>query len=138
MQYSWHNKTILVAEDDPINFKYLHLLLEKRTGCTILWAKDGIEARDKILQDCTIDLVLLDLQLPELTGMEVLREVRKSNRHLPILMQTANSWNNEEEDCVECGADAFFSKPLKTDLLFAKMDECLKTYSRLKKMKQPV
>lgn len=136
MQYNWHNRTILVAEDDPINFKYLQLLLEKRTGCSISWAKDGNEACNKILQDCTIDLVLLDLQLPELTGMEVLTKVRKSKTNLPILMQTANSWNNEEEDCLNYGADGFFSKPLKIDELFIKMDSCMEKYAEIRRNKE--
>lgn len=136
MQYNWKNKSILVAEDDPINFKYLQLLLQKKTGATIVWAKDGQEAYEKIINHDGIDMVLLDLQLPELNGIEVLREVKKIVPELPIIMQTANSWNNEEEDCLDCGANGFFSKPLKIDLLFLKMEECMEQYAEYRRTKE--
>ncbi|HBH48695.1 MAG TPA: two-component system response regulator, partial [Bacteroidales bacterium] len=86
MQYNWHNKSVLVAEDDPINFKYLQLLLEKRTGVNIVWAKDGLEAYEKIINHIGIDLVLLDLQLPELNGIDVLTQAKAAVPKLPIIM----------------------------------------------------
>jgi CheY-like chemotaxis protein len=135
MQYNWHNKSVLVAEDDPINFKYLQLLLEKRTGVNIVWAKDGLEAYEKIINHIGIDLVLLDLQLPELNGIDVLTQAKAAVPKLPIIMQTANSWNNEEELCLEAGADGFFPKPLKIDELFAQMDECMNNYIKYKKLR---
>jgi CheY-like chemotaxis protein len=133
MQYNWHNKSVLVAEDDPIIFKYLKLLLEKRTGVNVVWAKDGQEAFEKIINHFGIDLVLLDLQLPELNGIDVLKQAKAIIPDLPIIMQTANSWNNEEENCLDAGADGFFPKPFKIDDLFEKMDMCMKEFSRLKK-----
>lgn len=136
MEYNWTTKSILVVEDDPINFKYLQLLLQKRTGANIVWAKDGIEAYEKIINHDGIDLVLLDLQLPELNGIDVLKQVKKVVPDLPILMQTANSWNNEEEDCLDNGADGFFSKPLNIDKLFIRMDECMKKYAEFRKAKE--
>lgn len=136
MQYNWQSKSILVAEDDPINFKYLQLLLQKRTGATVVWAKDGQEAYEKIINHDGIDIVLLDLQLPELNGLEVLSEVRKVVPELPIIMQTANSWNNEEEDCLASGANGFFSKPLKIDVLFQKMEECMEQYAEYRRTKE--
>ena len=133
MQFNWHNKSVLVAEDDPINFKYLQLLIEKRTGANVVWAKDGQEAYEKIINHAGIDLVLLDLQLPELNGIDVLQQAKKVIADLPIIMQTANSWDNEEEKCLELGANGFFSKPLLIDELFAKMNECMCEYAKIKK-----
>jgi two-component system, cell cycle response regulator DivK len=138
MQFNWHNKSVLVVEDDPINFKYLQLILEKRTGINVIWAKDGQEAYEKIINHTGIDLVLLDLQLPELNGIDVLRLAKAVVPELPIIMQTANSWNNEEENCIECGADAFFAKPINMNNLFDKMDECMKEYSPIKNKKDQV
>lgn len=136
MEYNWQEKSILVVEDDPINFKYLQLLLEKRAGAHIVWAKDGQEAYEKIINHDGIDIVLLDLQLPELNGIDVLKQVKKVIPDLPILMQTANSWNNEEEDCLKYGADGFFSKPLKIDDLFVKMDDCMEKYEAIRRNKE--
>ncbi len=135
MQFNWHNKTVLVAEDDPINFRYLQLLLEKRTGISIIWAKDGVEAYEKMVNHFGIDIVLLDLQLPELNGLEVLKHARAYCSDIPVIMQTANSWNNEQEISLELGANAFFVKPLNIDALFECMDQCLREYAEKKRLK---
>lgn len=134
--YNWTNHTVLIAEDDPMNYKYLSLILEKRTGIKIVWAKDGREAYEKIINLSAIDVVLLDLQLPELNGMDVLIQVKKAIPKLPIIMQTANSLNNEEAECFAAGCDAFFTKPLFVDKLFEFMDFCIKEYSIYKYEKQ--
>ncbi len=125
MQYNWSKYVILVAEDDPINFRYLQLLLEKRTGVKILWAKNGLEAHSYIKKQSCIDLVLLDLQLPDLNGFEVLTFSKKCRTDLPVIMQTANTWNNEDEKCIAAGCDGFFTKPLDVDKLFKRIDKCL-------------
>jgi two-component system, cell cycle response regulator DivK len=127
MKYDWNKYTILVAEDDPINFKYLQLLLEKRTNAQIVWAKTGVEAYEKIINFSAIDLVLLDLQLPELNGLDVLIQSKKVKPEMPVIMQTANTWNNEDDLCVEAGCDGFFAKPLNIDLLFEHIDNCLRS-----------
>jgi len=132
MTYNWTNNTILVAEDDPINFKYLQLLLEKKTKCNILWAKNGRQAYNKIVNNTEIDMVLLDLQLPEMNGLKVLTEVRIVNHQIPIIMQTANSWNNEEEECILAGCNGFYTKPLNIDALFKHMNDCIKKYTAIK------
>lgn len=136
MTYDWKNYTILVAEDDPINYKYIHLLLEKRTGAQIVWAKDGLEAYEKIINFSAIDLVLLDLQLPELNGIDVLIHSKKIKPEMPVIMQTANTWNNEDEICIKAGCDGFFSKPLNIDKLFEHIDKCLKGIEERKLARQ--
>lgn len=128
MQYKWYNKNVLVAEDDPINFKYLQLIIQKRTGASIIWAKNGREAYEKIINLSCIDIVLLDLQLPELNGLDVLEQAKAVVPKLPIIMQTANSWNNEKELSLTAGADAFFTKPLNIEDLLAFMDVKIKDY----------
>lgn len=130
MDYTWENHTTLIAEDDPLNYKYMELLLTRRTGINIVWAKDGREATRIIRENKDIDIVLLDLQLPEIDGLQALEIIREQNPHLPVIIQTANSWNNEEEVCLEAGSNGFFNKPLNMDKLLLKMDECFKIYSR--------
>jgi two-component system cell cycle response regulator DivK len=138
MQYDWSKYTVLIAEDDPINFRYLQLLLEKRTGIQIVWAKNGREAYEKVINHSHIDLVLLDLQLPELNGIDVLQQTKKLYPDLPVLMQTANSWNNEEEDCFRAGCDGFYAKPLNIEILFAHMDNFLKIQAEKRLINQTV
>lgn len=128
MDYNWNNFTTLIAEDDPLNYRYIELLLSRRTGINILWAKDGLEASRILTDENEIDIVLLDLQLPEIDGLQTLEYIRHINPELPVIIQTANSWNNEEETCQEAGSNGFFNKPLNMDELLARMDECLKIY----------
>lgn len=136
MLYDWRKYTILVAEDDPINYKYIQLLLEKRTGVSVVRAKDGIEAYEKIINFSGIDLVLLDLQLPELNGLDVLIQSKKVKPGMPVIMQTANTWNNEDDICKEAGCDGFFSKPLHIESLFEHIDNHLKAIEEKKMAKQ--
>jgi|GEM_PF-1714075 len=136
MDYSWKNFTTLVAEDDPLNYRYIELLLTRRTDINIVWAKNGKEAYNIVMSNKNIDIVLLDLQLPELDGYNTLQLIKKHNPYLPVIIQTANAWNNEEERCSNAGCDGFFSKPLNMDELLLKMDKCLKIYSSVR-TKQP-
>lgn len=128
MTYNWSKHTVLVAEDDPINFKFLSLLLEKRTGIKVVWAKDGREAYEKIINYSAIDVVLLDYQLPELNGLDVLIQVKRAFPEIPVIMQTANSWGNEEKLCKQAGCDGFFSKPFDIERLFEFMNSCIEKY----------
>ncbi len=132
MDYSWKNFTTLVAEDDPLNYRYIELLLSRRTGVNIIWAKDGREALNICRKQKDIDIVLLDLQLPELDGFKTLQMIKMHNPYLPVIIQTANSWNNEEENCSKAGCDGFFNKPLNIDELLLKMDACLKAYTSIR------
>jgi CheY-like chemotaxis protein len=137
MEYTWKNYTVLVAEDDPLNFRYVELLLSRRTGINIIWAKNGREAVNICKANDAIDIVLLDLQLPELDGLHSLKHIKDKNPYLPVIIQTANSWNNEEETCTQAGCDAFFNKPLDMDMLLNTMHNCLNKYStnRIDKIK---
>ncbi len=132
MEYTWNNYTVLVAEDDPLNYRYIELLLSRRTGIKIVWAKDGRQAVRICEKENDIDIVLLDLQLPEIDGLTTLGIIKKYNPYMPVIIQTANSWNNEEETCYQAGSDGFFNKPLNMDNLLLRMDQCLKVYSSLK------
>lgn len=124
MNYDWSALKVLVVEDDPLNFKYIQMMLTKRTQIQIEWAKDGLEAVEKGKAD-DLNLVLMDLQLPELDGLNAMIQVKAHNKKLPVIMQTANSWNDEKELCLAAGADGFFEKPLQVDLLLKHMANCM-------------
>ena len=129
MEYSWKNYTVLVAEDDPLNFRYIELLLSRRTGINIIWAKDGEEAVRIFNDNDGIDIVLLDLQLPHLDGIQSLKYIKEKDPYLPVIIQTANSWNSEEENCTKAGCDGFFNKPLDMDQVLGAMNQCLRDYT---------
>lgn len=132
MKYNWTKHTVLIAEDDPMNYKYLSLLLQKHTNIKIIWVKDGKEAYEKIINNSAIDIVLLDYQLPEINGLDVLIQVKRAFPEIPIIMQTANIWNGDEKKCREAGCDGYFSKPYDIDQLFEFMDKCIVRYHNYK------
>ena len=125
MLTNWSNKTILIAEDDEINYKYLSLLLSRKTGINILWAINGQIAIDFCRQYEHIDIVLMDLQLPVVDGLEAIREIKAFRSGLPIIVHTANAYGDECEKCFKAGCDEYITKPASFDQLLYKIDNLL-------------
>ncbi len=111
---------ILLAEDNVVNQRLASRLLEKR-GHVVLVANNGQEALD-MLQAESFDLVLMDVQMPELDGLEATREIRKreekTGAHISIVAMTAHAMDGDRERCIEAGMDDYVSKPVKPDVLF--------------------
>jgi len=119
MLTDWSNKTILIAEDDEISYKYLNLILTRKTRVNVLWAINGQLAIDFCRQYKHIDLVLMDLQLPIVDGMEAIRQIQAFQPHLPIVVHTAHAHRDECEKCYEAGCDEYVTKPANfQDLLY--------------------
>jgi len=74
-----------------------------------------------------IDIVLMDIQLPEINGYEATKLIKSSKPNLPIIIQTANSLNKDLDKCVEAGCDGYVTKPIDLSILFDKINNCLKT-----------
>ncbi|MEA2165846.1 MAG: hypothetical protein QOK37_3973 [Thermoanaerobaculia bacterium] len=106
---------ILVAEDNLINQRVVTRFLE-RDGHTSVIACNGREAVDAF-QRHSFDIILMDVQMPEMDGLTATREIRKLERHLcvhtPIIALTAHSIEGDRERCIEAGMDGFVSKPIK-------------------------
>ncbi|HXT72621.1 MAG TPA: response regulator [Candidatus Angelobacter sp.] len=115
---------ILLAEDNAVNRQLARLLLEKR-GYTVIIAKNGIEALAAVERE-EIDMVLMDVQMPEMDGLEAIRAIRSnekiSKRHLPIISLTAHVMKGDREKCIEAGADDYIPKPIQPANLFAAME----------------
>jgi len=119
--------SILVAEDDEFNARFLVRLLERR-GCAVEVAVDGREAIAKALDPARpFDLMLLDVHMPEVDGFGVVRAIRgaeaeRGGRRLPIAALTARSRRGDRELCLAAGMDDYLTKPVRTDRLFAAVD----------------
>jgi two-component system, sensor histidine kinase and response regulator len=116
---------ILLAEDNPINQKLAVRLLEKQ-GHNVVVAGNGREAIDQLFgarPAGPFDLVLMDVQMPEMDGLEATAAIRqheaKNGGHIPIVAMTAHAMKGDEDRCLTCGMDAYVPKPVKPDALFA-------------------
>lgn len=112
---NWNNKTILIAEDEDSNFRYLEMVL-KKTQVTILWAKDGLEAIELSKQHIP-DLILMDIKMPNMDGLEATRKIKKIHPEIPIIAQTAFAMENDERLSLEAGCNSYLSKPIKANKL---------------------
>jgi len=113
-------QTILIVEDEEINYLYLDTLLKDmlKINCIILHAKNGKEAIAICKSNVTIDLILMDLKMPVMNGYEATKEIKKLYPNLSIIAQTAYSTKEEQEKAILAGCDAFISKPITKDSLF--------------------
>jgi CheY-like chemotaxis protein len=114
--FDWKNKTILVAEDEIRNYQYLYEVL-KLTNATILHAKNGKEAIELCKENNKIDLVLMDIKMPEMNGYLATREIKKFRQDLPVIAQTAYAMQEEVTLCKEAGCDEYISKPIDSHKL---------------------
>jgi two-component system cell cycle response regulator DivK len=114
----WSNKTILIAEDEDSNYLYLEAVLQK-TGASLLWARSGEEAIDACRQNSTIDLILMDLQMPNINGYEARLQIKEIFPKVPQIAQTAFAMADDEKRAMDAGFDAYISKPIRKGNLLA-------------------
>ncbi|MCI0887512.1 MAG: response regulator, partial [Chloroflexi bacterium] len=118
---------VLLAEDNDVNQFLAARVLEKQ-GHTLAVAKTGEEAL-ALLDESTFDLVLMDVQMPTMDGLEATRLIRDREKenggHLPIIAMTANAMKGDRESCLEAGMDEYVSKPLHPQELFDAMARAL-------------
>lgn len=110
---------VLVAEDNIVNQKVARSLLEKQ-GCVVYMANNGLEAIEQLMQ-FPIDLVLMDMQMPDLNGIEASKRIRdhknKAIQNIPIVALTANATKEDRECCFEAGMNDYISKPFHPEKL---------------------
>ena len=115
------DKTILIAEDDPFSFLVLKGMLAE-TKARILHAPDGAKAVE-LFNENTVDLVLLDIRLPEMNGFEVIEKIREVDTEVPVIAQTANALNVHREKSKLAGFNDHLSKPHNMNTLFAMLNK---------------
>jgi two-component system sensor histidine kinase/response regulator len=113
-------KTILVAEDDEINFVFINILL-KGENTRILHASNGLEAVELCRKDADICAVLVDLKMPVMDGYEAARQIKALRKNLPVLAVTAYSGADDKQRALESGCDEFITKPVIKKVLYEKL-----------------
>jgi len=122
--FDFSGKVILIVEDTETSNRFYNAALS-RTNASLLWALDGEEALVKLNDSDNIDVVLLDLNLPGISGFDVLKKLRKTNKELPVIVQTAYVLSGEEAACYELGANDFITKPIMLDQLLSSLNKYL-------------
>lgn len=118
-------KTILIAEDELLNYLYLEAILLNE-NCKLLHAFNGQEALNLVMQNPHIDLVLMDLKMPVMDGFEATARIKEIRKNIPIIAQSAYVLNGEEERALETGCNDYLSKPLNKDELISVISQYLK------------
>lgn len=121
MTKNWEDKVVVIAEDEQINYLFLKAVL-KPTKARVIWTKTGRETID-ICNSEQVDIVLMDIKMPDLNGLEATIEIKKDFPHLPIIAQTAYAMEEDEEASAEAGCDDYISKPIRPDNLLTIMSK---------------
>jgi PAS domain S-box-containing protein len=112
----FESKRILIAEDNPINQKFIEVLLNK-LGLRITMVPDGQQAVDKASSE-SFDLILMDMQMPVLSGYEATRALRKKSISTPIIALTAYAMETDAQKCLDAGCDDYLPKPFSHEQLY--------------------
>jgi two-component system sensor histidine kinase/response regulator len=122
---------ILLAEDNVVNQRVAVRLIEKR-GHAVTVASDGKAALVALKKD-RFDVVLMDIQMPELDGLEATAKIREAERsaggHIPIIAMTAHALKGDQERCLAAGMDRYLSKPIRSGELFAAIESVISEHS---------
>jgi len=115
------NINILLTEDNRINQKLMLKMLSK-IGCTVDIASDGLIALE-MLDKKDYELILMDIQMPNMGGVEATQEIRKRNNKTPIIAMTANAMKGNKEEYIDAGMNDYISKPVKKEEIIKKINE---------------
>ncbi len=110
--------TILVAEDMESNYLLVSYLL--RSDYSVMWAHDGSEALD-LYRANRIDLILMDIRMPRMSGLMATEQIRKTDDKTPIIALTAFAFESDREQAVKAGCTDFLPKPINAELLLTKI-----------------
>ena len=125
MLINWDNKTVLIVEDVEMNYLYIDEILED-TGINRLWAKTGNEALQLFKQhNDKLDIILMDIMLPDIDGYEVTKQIRSVNDSVPIVAQTAFALSGDQEKTIDAGCNDYIPKPINQEELLKLMGKYL-------------
>lgn len=113
-------RTILIVDDDMRNVFALSSILEEK-GMKIIVGRNGIEGLERLKENSEVDLVLMDIMMPELDGYDTIKAIRSQKKfsNLPIIALTAKAMKEDRQKCIEAGASDYLTKPIDVDKLIS-------------------
>ncbi len=120
--YDWNKKSILIADDELHNYIILEKALRK-TNIKIYHAENGEQAVKIFKENPDINIILMDIRMPEMGGLEATKYIRTVSRNIPIIAFTAFALSDDEAIALEFGCDDYISKPVRPDYLIKKIAE---------------
>jgi len=125
LHHKWSDKTLLLAEDEEDNAFFIQTALIP-TGIKIVTVLNGFEAVELCRNNKDISLVLMDIKMPEMDGLEATRVIRSFNKDLPVIAISAYAFSSDTEKCIEAGCNDYISKPIVIDQLLVLIKKYLK------------
>lgn len=122
--YNWSEKTILIVEDTDTSIMYYKAAL-KKSKVHLVCADNGMQAVELVKQGNHFDLILMDINMPVLNGIEATKQIKSINPKIPVIVQTAYVLNDERIKSFEAGCDGFMAKPVKIQQLFDTIESLL-------------
>jgi CheY-like chemotaxis protein len=121
---NWENKTVLIVEDDDINYFYLREILEE-TNVQLIYADNGFKAIDVFKANPKIDLVLMDMKMPLMNGYDATSKIKAIRPYVPVVAQTAYALSGERKKSLDAGCDGYITKPIMPNALIAALSKYL-------------
>lgn len=122
--HDYSEKIVLIVEDEENNYRYLEEVL-KSTGAKLLWATNGLDAVQKVIEKKQIDIVLMDVRLPIMDGYTATTKIKTLREDLPVIIQTAFGLEGDKQKSLELGCDDYIAKPIIKNELLSILDRFL-------------
>lgn len=123
-EVNWENRTILIVEDVEPNYVLLQNSLHK-TKARVLRASTGGEAVEMCESNPDIDVVLMDIHLPDITGHQATKKIKEIRNEITVIAQTAFVFSGERQKSIDAGCDDYIAKPIRSSELIYKIRNCL-------------
>lgn len=122
---SWKDKTFLLVEDDPTSCSFFTEVFEP-SKVNLLVAETGKKGLELFESHSSIDLILMDISLPDMDGIQVTKSIRKLNKEVPIIAQTAHALGDDKNRCIDAGCNDYITKPIDVKSLYSLIDNFFK------------
>ncbi len=123
-RYNWKDKVVLVAEDDDSSYYYLETLL-KKASAKVLRARDGQQTINIVNKTPNVDLILMDIKMPVVNGLEATVKIKETNPQIKVIAQTAYTMPGDSELALGAGCDDYIAKPIRKDKILKIIDKYL-------------
>jgi len=124
-RYNFSHAKILVAEDEPANIFYITELLEE-TGATVIQADNGAVAVEQFNLNQDVDIILMDIKMPNLNGIEATKIIRSISKDIPIVALTAYAMSGDKESCLKAGCNVYLTKPIVREELLETINQFIR------------